>query len=334
MSASGAAYNGPMNVNALIVATGLLAGASVSAEEYVIVEGQDLIGAPRAIEARYEDTFPSIARAHNVGFEALKRANPGVDPWLPGEGTTIIVPAQFVLPRAPRQGIVVNLPELRLYYFPDGESGRVITYPISIGRMDWRTPLGRTSVVGKTRNPSWYPPDSIRAEHAAMNDPLPPVVPPGPDNPLGVHALRLALPGGYLIHGTNKPAGVGMYVTHGCIRMFPEDIEALFGTVAVGTSVLIVDQPYKLGFGADGLYLEAHQPLPALDEKHERASHAVTELTRIYVAATENRPAQVHWEAAEIAIETASGIPQFVSIAPVTADTDDTQEATAVETAL
>ena len=328
------AYNGPMKANLLLATIGLLAGAHASAAEYVIAEDQDLIGAPRVIQTRYEDTFPSIARAHNVGFEALRNANPGIDPWLPGEGTTVIIPAQFVLPRTPRHGIVVNLPELRLYYFPDDGTGRVITHPVSIGRMDWRTPLGRTTIVNKARNPSWYPPESIRAEHAAMNDPLPAVVPPGPDNPLGAHALRLAIPGGYLIHGTNKPAGVGMRVTHGCIRMFPEDVEALFSIVEIGTQVLIVNQPYKLGFGEDGLYLEAHEPLPTLSEGLDSVSSAVTELTRIYVAVTENRSAQVQWDTAEIAIEAARGIPQFVSISPVTADSDEAQDVRAVGTAL
>lgn len=328
------AYNGPMKANLLLATIGLLAGAHAPAAEYVIAEDQDLIGAPRVIQTRYEDTFPSIARAHNVGFEALRNANPGIDPWLPGEGTTVIIPAQFVLPRTPRHGIVVNLPELRLYYFPDDGTGRVITHPVSIGRMDWRTPLGRTTIVNKARNPSWYPPESIRAEHAAMNDPLPAVVPPGPDNPLGAHALRLAIPGGYLIHGTNKPAGVGMRVTHGCIRMFPEDVEALFSIVEIGTQVLIVNQPYKLGFGEDGLYLEAHEPLPTLSEGLDSVSSAVTELTRIYVAVTENRSAQVQWDTAEIAIEAARGIPQFVSISPVTADSDEAQDVRAVGTAL
>ena len=334
MLASRPAYNGPMKANLLLATIGLLAGAHASAAEYVIAEDQDLIGAPRVIQTRYEDTFPSIARAHNVGFEALRNANPGIDPWLPGEGTTVIIPAQFVLPRTPRHGIVVNLPELRLYYFPDDGTGRVITHPVSIGRMDWRTPLGRTTIVNKARNPSWYPPESIRAEHAAMNDPLPAVVPPGPDNPLGAHALRLAIPGGYLIHGTNKPAGVGMRVTHGCIRMFPEDVEALFSIVEIGTQVLIVNQPYKLGFGEDGLYLEAHEPLPTLSEGLDSVSSAVTELTRIYVAVTENRSAQVQWDTAEIAIEAARGIPQFVSISPVTADSDEAQDIRAVGTAL
>jgi L,D-transpeptidase ErfK/SrfK len=310
----------------MLAAFGLLSGAGASAAEYLLAQDQDLIGAPRVIEARYEDTFPSIARAHNVGFDALRRANPGVDPWLPGAGTTIVVPAQFVLPRAPRHGIVVNLPELRLYYFPEGDSGRVITYPVSIGRMDWRTPLGRTTIVNKSRNPAWYPPESIRAEHAAMNDPLPAVVPPGPDNPLGAHALRLAIPGGYLIHGTNKPAGVGMRVTHGCIRMFPEDIEAMYKTVPVGTKVNIVNQPVKIGWTAAGrLYLESHPTVGESNVDGEKVVLAVdtaaenvpesplTSLMRAYIAATEGRRVELDWETAERVAQAASGVPEFVS---------------------
>jgi L,D-transpeptidase ErfK/SrfK len=313
-----------------IAASLTLAAGGASAAEHVLSEGQDVVGAPRVIEARYEDTFVTLARTHNVGFEALRRANPGVDAWLPGEGTRIVVPGQFVLPKAPRRGIVVNLPELRLYYFPDGDAERVITHPISIGRMDWRTPLGRTSVVGKTRNPAWYPPQSIRDEHAAMNDPLPAVVPPGPDNPLGEHALRLGIPGGYLIHGTNKPSGVGMRVTHGCIRMFPEDIEALFTLVEPGTPVHIVNQPYKLGWGSDGLYLEAHLPL---GEESEAATAIATELTRLFVVATESRAAEVSWDSAELVMQAARGIPEFVSVSPVTADTEEAPPANAAEAA-
>jgi L,D-transpeptidase ErfK/SrfK len=175
-----------------------------------------------------------LARTYNVGFEELKQANPDVDAWLPGEGTKITIPSRYVLPRAAQRGIVVNVAELRLYYFPEDSrappegvapgSRRVITHPISIGRLDWSTPLVVTSITSKVVNPSWYPPQSIRDEHAARNDALPRVVPGGPDNPLGKHAMRLAL-GSYLIHGTNKPSGLGMRVTHGCIRMFPEDIE-------------------------------------------------------------------------------------------------------------
>lgn len=284
--------------------------APVWAAEYSISEDIEVIGEPKVITARYEDTFVALAREHNVGFDSLRRANPDVDPWLPGEGTEIVIPSQFVLPRAPREGIIVNVAELRLYYFPERNGDRVITHPISIGRQDWSTPLGVTTITAKQANPSWYPPQSIREEHAAMGDPLPAVVPPGPDNPLGKHSLRLGLPG-YLIHGTNKPSGVGMRVTHGCIRMFPEDIESLFGTVPVGTKVRIVNQPYKLGWGADGLYLEAHPPLE--EEASEETVHSATALTHLFVAATEKRMTQVAWDSAERVLQAARGIPEFVS---------------------
>jgi L,D-transpeptidase ErfK/SrfK len=292
------------------------AAGAAAAAEYPLLPNRDLIGEPKVVAAHYEDTFVSLAREHNVGFEALRRANPNVDAWLPGEGTQIVIPAQFVLPRAPRRGVVVNVAELRLYYFPDGDPSRVITHPISIGRMDWATPLGTTSVVSKVLKPSWYPPESIRAEHAARNDPLPRVVPPGPDNPLGEHALRLAI-SGYLIHGTNKPSGVGMRVTHGCIRMFPEDIEALYKVVVPGTPVHIVNQPYKLGWGDAGLYLEAHPPL---QEQHTEEWTAATELTRAYVAATEERSGEVDWPSAERVMGAARGIPEFVSLAALEPD--------------
>jgi L,D-transpeptidase ErfK/SrfK len=281
------------------------------AREYFLSPGSDVVGEATIIEARHEDTFVTLARRHNVGFEALRNANPDVDAWLPGEGTRIVIPTQHVLPRAERRGIVVNLPELRLYYFPEPDGDRVITYPISIGRMDWGTPLGKTTVIRKRLNPTWTPPESIRAEHAAMNDPLPAVVPPGPDNPLGKHALNLGIPG-YLIHGTNKPSGVGMRVTHGCIRMFPEDIEALFDSVAPGTPVQIVNQPYKLGWTDEGLYLEAHLPL---GEERSVDGWNATELTRLFVAATEERHAQVEWGPAEDVMQLARGVPQFVTIA-------------------
>jgi L,D-transpeptidase ErfK/SrfK len=304
-----------------ILVAGLLIGSTAPAAEFMLVPGQDVIGAPMIVYARHEDTFVSLARAHNVGFEALRRANPDVDAWLPGEGTSVVIPQQFVLPRAERVGIIVNLPELRLYYFPG--DGRVITHPISIGRMDWGTPIGRTTVVGKTRNPAWYPPQSIRDEHAALNDPLPTIVPPGPDNPLGKHALRLGIPG-YLIHGTNKPSGVGMRVTHGCIRMFPEDIEALFEAVEPGTPVRIVNQPYKLGWRDEGLYLEAHLPL---GEEHAANEWDLTEFTRLFVEATEERQGDVQWDSAEAVIRAARGIPEFVSVEAIAADASDPEPA-------
>jgi L,D-transpeptidase ErfK/SrfK len=298
----------------LILSLCLAAVRSGLAAEYALSPESDIVGEARVIEARYEDTFVSLARRYDVGYDALRRANPDVDAWLPGEGTKIVIPTQHVLPRAERRGIVINLPELRLYYFPADDSDHVYTHPISIGRVDWRTPLGKTSIVSKSMNPAWYPPQSVREEHAANNDPLPAVVPPGPDNPLGKHALYLAI-SGYLIHGTNKPQGVGMRVSHGCIRMFPEDIEALYDMVGAGTKVQIVNQPYKLGWGPEGLYLEAHRPLA-----EETEAWNATELTRIFVAATQERHAQVEWHAAEEVMTEASGVPEFVSIAGTTID--------------
>jgi L,D-transpeptidase ErfK/SrfK len=312
-----------------------LGASSAFAAEYSVPQHDEMFGAVQVISAHYEDTFVAFAQTYNVGYEALKRANPGVDPWLPGEGTRVVIPTQFVLPRAPQRGIVVNIAELRLYYFPDDGAGaaetaasgrrRIVTYPISIGQLDWSTPLGTTRVTGKVLNPSWYPPQSIRDEHAARDDALPRVVPPGPDNPLGKHALRLALPS-YLIHGTNMPSGIGMRVTHGCIRMFPWDIEALYKVVPIGTPVTIVNQPYKLGWTEQGLYLEAHPPLtkdsPKGTDEPSRTDTAeqdvpqegsLTELTRAYVAATQARRADMRWDLAETVIQSARGLPQLIT---------------------
>ena len=284
---------------------------AATAAELPLSADSQVVGENATIVAEHRDTFVALARRYDLGFEEIVRANPDVDPWLPGEGTEVVLPTQFVLPNAPRSGIVINLPELRLYYFPDGEEGRLITHPISIGRMDWGTPLGLTAIQSKATNPTWYPPQSIRDEHAAENRPLPAVVPPGPDNPLGSHALRLSLPG-YLIHGTNKPSGVGMRVTHGCIRMFPEDIEALFDSVPVGTSVRIVNQPVKLGHHESALYVEAHPPLP---ERIAEGSSALTELTRAFVAfAEEGQGDNFDWDLAEEAALTSRGIPEFISV--------------------
>jgi L,D-transpeptidase ErfK/SrfK len=231
----------------------------------------ELLGSTQVLFARHENTFVQIARQYDVGYEELKRANPGVDAWLPGEGTAIYLPTSSILPPAARDGIVLNLPSMRLLYFSappeaaDGTAVSVTSHPIGIGREGWATPLGDATVTGKARNPVWYPPASVRAEHAELGNPLPSVVGPGPDNPLGAFALGLSMPG-YLIHGTNMPAGVGMRVSHGCIRLYPEDIEALFDRVPSGTRVRIVDEPVLAGWRDGKLYLEAHAPL-AEDER-------------------------------------------------------------------
>ncbi|MGR9052360.1 MAG: L,D-transpeptidase family protein [Gammaproteobacteria bacterium] len=214
--------------------------------------------------AAEEDTLLDIARRFDVGQTEILLANPDVDRWLPKQGARVRIPNSRLLPDAPRQGVVLNLPEYRMYYYPGKNEpdleNTVSTYPVSIGRIDWNTPLGKTRVIAKTENPTWTPPESIKIEHAQKGDILPNVVAAGPDNPLGLFALRLGVPG-YLIHSTNKPYGVGMSVTHGCIRMYPEDIEKLFPRVPVGTDVHIINQPIKVGWLKNTLYIEAHPNL-------------------------------------------------------------------------
>ena len=217
------------------------------------------------------------------------------------------LPSLFVLPHAPREGIVLNLAEMRLYFFAGGEDGltSVQTFPISVGRIDADTPTGRTEVVDKVRNPTWYPPASIIAEHAERGEELARIVPPGEDNPLGDFAMQLGIRG-YLIHGTNKPAGIGMRVTHGCIRLLPSDIEALFDQVPRGTPVHIVNQPYKMGWVGDTLFLEVHR---AFEDDSTHVERGMTAIVELYVRTTAARKASVDWDVVELAYELAHGVP-------------------------
>ena len=250
-----------------VLAVALCPQSTSLAVEFPLREdGAALIGEVKRVRTRYEDTLIELARKHSLGYEELVRVNKGVDPWLPGAGTEILIPGQRLLPPGDREGIVVNLPEHRMYYFPKpgkGEQPKVFTYPVSVGKMDWRTPLGVTKVVRKQKDPPWYPPESVRKDRAARGDPpLPPVVPPGPDNPLGTRAMRLDIPGGsYLIHGTNNPDAVGMAVTHGCLRMYPEDVERLFDVTPVGTRVALINEPVKLARFGGEVWLEVHPPV-------------------------------------------------------------------------
>lgn len=290
----------------------------VQAEVFILPAGEQAVGAVGQVSAAYEDTLTDIGRRHGVGYEEIRRANPDVDPWLPGEGTAVMLPTRFVLPDTPRRGVVINLAEYRMYYYHSTDwVPRVSTFPISIGRMDWKTPLGRASITAKTRNPAWYPPASIREEYEAEGRSLPNVVPAGPDNPLGEYALRLSVPG-YLIHGTNRPAGVGMRVTHGCIRMFPEDIEWLFPQVGVKTAVRLINQPVKLGWSGESLLLEVH---PVLDEDEAAGDGGMTFITERYVELTRERPAEVDWDLVEQVYREQRGIPVAVGRATGVAPT-------------
>ena len=229
----------------------------------LLTPDQDVVGEPQVVFASDTDTLSDLARQYGLGYDEIIAANPDVDPWLPGEGTPVILPTQYVLPDVERQGVVLNIATKRLFYFPaagEGEVQRVLTYPIGIGRVGWETPIGDTTVVSKARDPQWWVPASVRREHAEMGNPLPRVVPPGPDNPLGHRVLKLEMPG-YLIHGTNQPYGVGMRVSHGCVRLYPENIELLYELVDIGEAVTIINEPYQFGERDGLLYFEAHAPL-------------------------------------------------------------------------
>src|SRR6202046_5426637 len=222
--------------------------------------GSDMVGYVQKTIVGKEDTLPDIARRFDVGYEEILMANPGVDPWLPGVGREVVVPTQFILPTAPHEGVVVNVAEMRIYYYPPHKKGEpqiVYTHPIGIGKVGWKTPEGTTKIVSRQKDPVWVVPKSVRDEHAEDGEKLPAQVPAGPDNPLGAYMFRLGWPS-YLIHGTNKPYGVGMRSSHGCMRLYPEDISVFFDMIPIGTKVTVVNQPYLFGWRDGTLYLQAY----------------------------------------------------------------------------
>ncbi len=279
----------------------------------------DLVGSSTNYRVKGTETLFEVARPNGLAFTEIMSANPGVDPWIPEADIDLVLPSRHILPQGRRTGIIVNLGDSRLYYFPEDGTAPA-SFPIGIGRYNWATPLGTTEVVRKAENPTWYVPKSIREEDPS----LPPVVPPGPDNPLGGHALYLGM-SGYLIHGTNKPWGVGMRVTHGCIRMYPENIAWLFRTVYPGTPVTIVNQPVKAGWDGDAFFVEVHREAdyaretgddidvpPAASTPQQLYPVAATIIQR--VAGTE--VARINWNRVRKAIREATGMPVKVSFDP------------------
>ncbi|MBB3229522.1 L,D-transpeptidase family protein [Halomonas stenophila] len=286
---------------------------------YLLPEEGDLVGEVYSVEADKEDTLIDIGHEHGIGYRAMVRANPDVSVWYPGEGTEVTIPGQFILPDAPRNGIVINVAEMRLYYYPPAEEGEpriVQTYPLGVGRQDWETPLGNTTITQKVENPAWYPPESIRREHAEAGDPLPGVVPAGPDNPLGTRKMRLGIPG-YLIHGTNKPEGVGMRVSHGCVRMLPQDVEHLFDQIAVGTQVRLINESFKLGWSDGTLYVQAY---PYLDDKQGTSIQRVTEALGQVDASIEGLEYPVDYSRLREVVEIPGGMPVALESAPEPAE--------------
>jgi len=226
---------------------------------FAIQPGSDIVGTVQTATILRGESLEDIGQRFDVGIYELIESNPGIDPEDPQPGKAIIIPTQYILPSGPRQGIVINLAEMRIYYYHKDQQF-VTTHPIGIGKKDWQTPIGQGKITEKTKDPYWRPPDSIRAWYDEHKMYLPEVVPPGPLNPLGKYAMRLSIPG-YLIHGTNTTGGIGVRSSSGCIRMHPEDIESLFYKVSVGETVRIVHKPYKIGRYNNKIYIEKHEPL-------------------------------------------------------------------------
>ncbi len=232
----------------------------IERNDFFVSKEDDVIGRLAFIRLEKEDTLPDIARHFSLGINTVSAANPGIDIWVPEAGGRILLPLCFILPDTLRKGIVINLAAMRLFYFKgDAELLAVSTYPVGVGTTERPSPMGQMYVVRKMFLPTWYVPASIAEDHRKKGDPLPAKVPPGPLNPLGEHALYLSK-SDYLIHGTNKPASIGLRATNGCIRLYPEDIKRLFENTPVKTPVSIVNQPYLVGQRDGIIYMEVHTP--------------------------------------------------------------------------
>ncbi|MBE0486611.1 L,D-transpeptidase family protein [Marinobacter sp.] len=267
----------------------------------------DLAGELQVHTTRYEDTFAELGSDLALGYLELVKANPGVDPWLPGDGSVITLPRMYVLPDARREGIVINLAEYRLYYYTEGG---VQVYPVGVGREENPSPLTDAEVTMALESPAWYPPASIRASYEASGEYLPRMIPPGPDNPLGTHALMLSEKG-YLIHGTNKRFGVGMPVSAGCFRMYNDDISRFVYQVQKGTSVQVVREPVKIGLSGGEVWLEVHRPHEDYSpEDRDRLWQAVLE--RLESFRQQHPDVEMQRHSIELVVDQADGIPTMI----------------------
>lgn len=284
--------------------------SNIDKHEFELSPDEAMVGGLASVESRENDTLPDIARHFGLGYNDITAANTSVSAWTPRANSRVLLPLQFIMPDAPRKGIVLNVANMRMFFYPKKERNKVFTYPVGIGRDGWNTPMGMTSVAVKTPNPDWHVPPSIHREHAAKGHFLPSIVRSGPENPLGYYAMRLAI-GSYLIHGTNKPFGIGMQISHGCVQMYPEDIEVLFKKVSVGTPVRIVHDPYLTAWHDDMLYLEANEPLEKWSSSKPQLKKQVSkELTKI----AKLHKATIDWDKVDRVIQLSNGIPTPVLI--------------------
>lgn len=239
--------------------------ALTQAETFVLpTDGTTVVGQPKIIIPTQENTLLDIARQLDVGYHEITWANPGVDVWLPEKNVRVIVPTQYILPPKPWNGIVLNISQRRLYYFPPppkGQPAKVMTFPVSIAREGWATPLGNTKVVAKHKDPAWFVPKSIQAEHKAAGETeFPEYFPPGPNNPMGMLAIQLGFQS-IFIHGTNRPWGVGLRTSHGCLHLYPEDAAVIFPLMSANIPVRVIDEPMVVGVNKGELYMASFEPV-------------------------------------------------------------------------
>jgi L,D-transpeptidase ErfK/SrfK len=280
---------------------------AIERNDFVVATGDDVIGRLATISLQRGDALPDIARHFSLGINTIRAANPGVDMWVPEVGKSILLPVRFVLPDTQREGIVINLAAMRLFHFQStGSQLAVSTYPVGVGPEAKPTPMGEMVIMRKKHRPTWYVPASIARDHRKKGDPLPPHVPPGPLNPLGEHALYLSA-AEYLIHGTNKPASIGLRATNGCIRLYPEDIERLFKKTPVKTPVNIVNQPYLVGRQDGIVFLEAHTPFAESGSTGSKKLYA--KLKRIQADSGH----ALDWEKVRMVMTEARGVPVPIS---------------------
>lgn len=297
-------------IKQLFILTVFFCVQPVGALTYKLDPNSDIVGAVEYVTVQKGQDMHSIAREYDMGYMDMVEANPTVKPNKLKVGTQLLVPSEFILPPGPRTGIVINLAELRVYYFPPDQNV-VITHPLGIGQIGWRTPIGETTIVRKRENPTWTPPPSIRAESARKGITLPDVVPAGPRNPLGDHAMSLGW-NGYLMHGTRAPNSIGQRSSHGCMRMYPEDIKNLFEHVEVGTPVRVIYEPYKVGLRNGELFLEAHEFFP---DNYYKILHSdkFDHLQETVVEINYTDSDSIDWDAAKYSVNQTHGYPVHIS---------------------
>jgi len=271
------------------------------------VRGNDIVGDVKTHIVKPNETFASIAHDFDICQYELVESNPHVNPKNPLVGTVLIIPSRYILPNTPREEMVINLAELRLYYYPRDKK-EVWVFPVGIGREGEQTPVGYLRIVEHRENPTWHSPEAIRKARAKEGVVIPKVVPPGPDNPLGKFAMRLSRRN-YLIHGTNDNGGVGQRSSSGCIRMYPKDIKKLFHAAKNGTSVLVINEPFKIGRDSHKIFFEAHMPLHEKAVEYADVHQAVMATLSTFGSYKER---DVNWDKTVSIAKEQQGLPQEI----------------------